>query len=71
MAPWDGYYILQNFVKHTVANAYGVWFEIEKQGDTWMAIQVAQPSFEVNYWPMNGIDMEALKSSGTPILRPL
>jgi hypothetical protein len=32
-----------------VANAYGVWFEIEKQRDTWMAIWVAQPSFEVNY----------------------
>jgi hypothetical protein len=41
MAPWDGYYILQNFVKHEIANTYRVWFEIEKQGNTWTAIQVA------------------------------
>jgi hypothetical protein len=35
-----------------------------------MAIRVAQPFFEVNHWLMNRIDMEALKSSGIPILRP-
>jgi hypothetical protein len=33
MAPWDKYYILQNFIKHAVANAYRVWFKIEKQED--------------------------------------
>jgi hypothetical protein len=41
MAPWDGYYILQNYVKYAIANAYKVWFEIEKQGNMWTAIQVA------------------------------
>jgi hypothetical protein len=40
MALWDGYYILQNFIKHAIANAYGVWFKIEKQGNTWTVIQV-------------------------------
>jgi hypothetical protein len=71
MAPWDGYYILQNFIKHAIANAYGVWYEIKKQGNTWTAIQVAQPSFKVNHWPMNRINMEALKNSGVSMPLPL
>jgi hypothetical protein len=37
-APWDGYYATLNGAKIAVSAYCGVWFEIERRGESWQAI---------------------------------
>jgi hypothetical protein len=63
-APWDGYYALLRGAKVAVSNIYGVWFEIERQTDKWVAIRPAHLSLRLTNSPLVGIDMAKLVASG-------
>ena len=66
---WTGYYATYSYfgVKLAVANALGVYFEIRRRENTWEAIRRARASLNLNDWPLYGIDMAALSTSGEPI----
>jgi hypothetical protein len=65
--PWTGYWARVDGMNITVANAFGVWFELQKDHDTWAAVRPARLGIHCNDWPMAGIDTIALKASGKPL----
>jgi hypothetical protein len=50
-----------------VANAYGVWFEIAREHNRYMAIRPARSSFQLKDWLAEGMDMALLTASGRSI----
>ena len=61
-APWDGFYMTA-IPQHpaTIANAYGIWFEIRKRTigslATYEAFRLTRLMFLLKNWPMIGFDM--------------
>jgi hypothetical protein len=66
LVPWTGYYVIVEGVVVAVASAYGIWFELSKRANGWEAIRVARPSFKLNNWPMEGLDLNELERSREP-----
>jgi hypothetical protein len=64
--PWTGYYTNYNGAKLAISNAYGVWFEIRKRGDTWEAHRRARASLHLNDWPLDGLDLTAIEGIPPP-----
>ena len=66
-ALWIGHFTLHNNFWHAVANAFGVWFEIRRRGNTWEAYRVARTTMMLTDLPMDGINMGALLTSGAEV----
>jgi Retrotransposon gag protein len=64
-APWPGYYGEYRGARIAVANAFGVWFEIEKKpGEGWTATRTARTVLKTNDWPVDGLNLDKLTWSG-------
>jgi hypothetical protein len=61
-----GYYTNYNGAKLAILNAYGIWFEIRKRGDTWEAHRRARASLHLNDWPLDGLDLTAIEGIPPP-----
>jgi hypothetical protein len=66
LVPWTGYYMIVDGIVVTIASAYGIWFKLLKRANGWKAIRVTRPSFKLNNWPMEGLDLLELERSGEP-----
>src|SRR5712672_2479732 len=67
--PFTGYYINFRGAKLAVSNYYGVWFEVQKRDAIFEAKRVARDELHLPELPMFGMDIIALKASGTPPTR--
>jgi hypothetical protein len=65
-APWDSYYATLNGAEIAVSAYCRVWFEIEQQGDSWQAAQVAHLELNLVHDPLPGINWEELVKLGEP-----
>ena len=66
--PWTGYYTLHNQARLTVANAYGVWFELLYSSEKHVAIRRARKSLQLKDWPVPSINLAQLDASGLPLV---
>ena len=62
--PWSGYYANYLGARLAVANAFGVWFEIQRRPNGWEAIRPAPASLGLKNCAATGIDEAALWTSG-------
>jgi len=53
-----------------VSNYYGVWFKVQKRDTIFEAKRVARDELHLPKLPMFGMDIVALKASGTAPTRP-
>ena len=68
--PFTGYYINFRGAKLAVSNYYGVWFEVQKRDAIFEAKRVARDELHLPGLPMFGMDIVALKASGSAPTRP-
>src|SRR5712672_1153164 len=67
--PFTAYFINYKGARLAVSNYYGVWFEVQKRDTIFEAKRVARDELHLPELPMFGMDIVALKVSGTPPTR--
>src|SRR5712675_2830217 len=68
--PFTGYYVNFRGAKLAMSNYYGVWFKVQKRDAIFEAKRVVCDELHLPELPMYGMDIVALKASGTAPTRP-
>src|SRR4029077_9750282 len=69
--PVTGYYAVYTGASKTakvlVSNVFGVWFEVQRRENFFECHRLARKALRLTHYPLEGIDMEALKRTSEPL----